>query len=56
MAHQNIWKICHHCHGTGKIHTVPIFDEDGNKIGEELSDCSLCEGTGRLMWGYLETE
>jgi hypothetical protein len=55
MAHQKIWQLCTVCNGTGEIRVVPIYDEDGNKIGEETLDCAQCDGVGRLIWGYLET-
>jgi hypothetical protein len=54
MAHQNIWKICNGCHGRGTEHPIPVYDEEGNKIGEEEATCPKCDGTGRLMWGYLD--
>ena len=56
MAHQNIWKICHVCVGAGESLSLPIFDANGNKIGGEVMEpCPQCTGTGRVMWGYLET-
>jgi hypothetical protein len=54
MAHQNIWIICGTCKGEGEYHT-PNHDEGGNEDGEKLVECTICDGTGRLMWGYLET-
>jgi len=54
MAHQEIWKLCHVCIGTGESLSPPIFDEDGNKIsGEVMESCPQCTGTGRILWGYL---
>jgi hypothetical protein len=54
MAHQNIWILCWLCKGEGEYPT-PAYDEEGNEDGEELNSCPNCDGTGRKMWGYLET-
>jgi DnaJ-class molecular chaperone len=54
MGHQNIWILCPTCKGEGEYST-PAYDEDGNEDGEKPVECSKCDGTGRLLWGYLET-
>jgi len=48
---QKIFRYCYHCKGTGK---TPIFINGEEQEGEE--DCKICNGTGRIKWGFVKEE
>ena len=61
MANQRIWRDCTNCNGTGIMYDRENYDylqanepttfEPGDYAEVE---CPLCEGTKRIVWGWLE--
>jgi hypothetical protein len=52
-----VYEICGVCHGVGEVGESVYVPPDGAGEGESdgivMKDCTLCEGTGKVVFGEL---
>lgn len=61
MANQRIWRDCTYCLGTGVMYDRDNYaylqnvEPTSPGVGSYVEvECPVCEGTKRVVWGWLE--
>jgi hypothetical protein len=57
MPSHTIKKACGRCSGTGLVSVYPFqwVDVNGDPLNITEIECSDCQGTGKVLWGYIDS-